>query len=414
MRFFSWQNILISLAVASLIIAGGFFALSVSEHVIAPTAAVSIDIKNNESVYVPPQKLNNPPEIVKAIYVTGYSAGSSKYLDYLTELFKNTEINSVVVDIKGSGGEVSYKSGAADVKKYDLYNGAIRDIDALINFFHDQNIYVIGRISVFEDPLYSSARPEISVYNKTNTTDLSKPVLWRDRNKLSWLDPASKEGWSYTVSLAKDALYHGFDEINFDYIRFPSDGDMDALGFPVWNGTTPKATIIRQFFDYMRQELAGEKLSADLFGQTTVNKDDMGIGQLLENAFETFDYISPMVYPSHYIDGFIGFENPAEHPYEITKYSMDSAFARKTAYTEFLLAASNAGKIVEDKPKTLEKPLAKFRPWLQDFDMGAEYTANMIKDEIKATQDSLGAEYSGYMLWNPRNIYTEEAVLKVK
>lgn len=345
--------------------------------------------------YVLPQKLSNPPQVVKAVYVTGYSAGSKGYLNYLTNLFKTTQINAVVVDIKGSSGYVSYASGAPDVKKYNLYNGAVKDIDALVNFFHSQNIYVIGRIAVFEDPVYSKARPELAIYNKNETTDLSKPILWQDNNKLSWLDPASKDVWNYDISLAKDAFGHGFDEVNFDYVRFPSDGKTGNMDFPVWDEKTPMAGVIKSFFEYTRQQLAGQKISVDLFGQTTSNKDDMGIGQLLENAFENFDYISPMVYPSHYINGFLGFKNPADHPYEVIKYAMDSALTREN-----------------NVPAQVTIPLAKFRPWLQDFNMGAVYTADMVGQEIKATQDSLGDSYSGFMLWNPSNIYTQGAILK--
>ena len=145
---------------------------------------------------------------------------------------------------------MSYDSGAPDVKKYNLYDNAIPDIDALVRFFHDKNIYVIGRIAVFEDPAFSKARPDLAIYNKTETTDLSKPVLWQDNNGLSWLDPASKDVWDYDISLAKDAFLHGFDEVNFDYVRFPSDGKTENMGFPVWDGKTSKAEIIKEFFQY--------------------------------------------------------------------------------------------------------------------------------------------------------------------
>jgi len=373
------------------ILATGFsFVLNYTDYLSNKSAVVSSDVAVAISTSTPlppppPEKLINPPEIIKAVYVTGYSAGSRKYLNYLSNLFETTEINAVVIDIKDYSGLVSYKSGAVDAKRYNLYNWAIKDIDALVRFFHDKNIYVIGRITVFEDPAFSKVRPDLAVYDTEKTTDLASPepgrrVLWQDNNGLSWLDPASKDVWDYNISLAKDAFYHGFDEMNFDYVRFPSDGKTEVMGFPVWDGKKAKAEIIKEFFKYTRQQLAGEKISVDLFGQTTVNKDDMGIGQVIEDAFESFDYISPMVYPSHYINGFIGFANPAEHPYEIVKYSMDSAIARL--------------------------PLAKFRPWLQDFNMGADYTADMVKAEIKATQDALGVEYNGFMLWNPSNIYT--------
>jgi len=376
----------------------------------------------------PPEKLSNPPEIIKAVYVTAYSAGAKTYLSYLKNLFKNTEVNAVVVDIKGSDGYVAYASGAEEVKKYNLTNLAIKNIDELVRFFHDQNVYVIGRVAVFEDPQYAKARPELAVYNKAKTlrdasgqANLSQPVLWRDNNGLAWLDPNSKDVWDYNVSLAKDAFYHGFDEINFDYIRYPSDGNTKNMGFPFLDEKMVASETIKEFFHYLRISLPNEKISADLFGLTTINTDDMGIGQIIEDAFENFDYVCPMVYPSHYANGFRGFVNPAEHPYEVIKYSMESALLREKkliksqqdlAMKNSEPAGSPAASLQEVTDIMDPVLLTRIRPWLQDFNMGAFYTAEMVRQEIKATQDSLGDSYSGFMLWNPSNIYTQGAVLK--
>ena len=419
MKFSRWGNTLTVIVMLELLAVGVSFGLpyiKFGNQTVVPKIRASQVQKVFQPVYVPPQKLSNPPEIIKAVYVTGYSAGSRKYLNYLTNLFKTTEINAVVVDIKDYSGKISYNSGAADVKKYNLYDNAIPDIDSLVRFFHDQNIYVVGRIVVFEDPAYSKSRPDLAVYNKTETTDLKQPVLWQDNNGLSWLDPASKEVWDYDISLAKDALYHGFDEINFDYIRFPSDGKVENMGFPVWDEKIAKAVVIKSFFQYIRTSLPGEKISADLFGQTTTNTDDMGIGQIIENAFENFDYVSPMVYPSHYANGFLGFDNPAEHPYEIIKYSMLSAIIREKNLfdqeqsVDVTAVTSPATQPVMAPPPIATISLAKLRPWLQDFNMGAVYTADMVQSEIKAVQDALGDDFSGFMMWNPSNIYTEDAV----
>ena len=359
----------------------------------------------------PPAKLKNPPEIIKAVYITGWSAGSQSYLNYLTNLFETTEINAVVIDIKDYSGLVSYASGAPDAVKYNLYSYAISDIDSLVRFFHDKNIYVIGRISVFEDPAYAKARPELAIYDKEKDKEKTEDfqlnnsmelfnTLWKDNKGLLWLDPASKEVWDYNISIAEDAFYHGFDEINFDYVRFPSDGKTENMGFPVWDEKNSMSEVIKEFFLYLRNELEGKKISVDLFGQTTINRDDMGIGQILEDAFEYFDYISPMIYPSHYASGFAGFVNPAEHPYEVVKYSLDSAVLRENDFFGLSSVTESNNKIF------------KFRPWLQDFDLGADYTAEMVKQEIQATQDALGTDYKGFMLWSPSNIYTQGAILK--
>jgi hypothetical protein len=416
MQFSRWKNIIVVLIMVAVL---SFCAPLIFQEKIETIFQVSTDSdKQINSVVtneidlpqlplLPAQKLSNPPEIIKAVYVTGYSASQKNYLKYLSSLFQTTEVNAVVIDVKGSDGVVTYPE-------------LIPDIDALIRFFHDQNIYVIGRIAVFEDPKFSKTRPDLAIYNKAKTTDIAKPVLWLDNNGLSWLDPSSKDVWDYNISLAKDAFYHGFDEVNFDYIRFATDGNMENMGFPIYDGKKQRSKVIKEFFQYLRVQLVGEKISADLFGQVTTDNGDMGIGQLLENAFENFDYICPMVYPSHYISGFNGFENPAEHPYEIIKYSMDKAALRKIVYSKaqqnYFLQISEATGTPAYMSQTKELPeknnLAKFRPWLQDFDMGANYTADMVKKEIQATQDSLQDDYSGFMLWNPSNIYTSGALLK--
>ena len=436
MWFSKSGNLFVVLVMTAILTSGVALALRDKTYVFGQSASVSNtdntivagDTNQNNTIQTPstpltplPQKLSDPPAIIKAIYITGYSAGSKSYIKYVGDLLKNTEINAVVVDIKGSDGYVTYASGAPDVAKYNLSDKAIPDIDALVKFFHGQNIYVIGRIAGFEDPVYAAARPELAVYDKSKTTDLSKPVLWQDNNGLSWLDPSSKDVWDYDISLAKDAFNNGFDEVNFDYVRFPTDGATGNMGFPVYDAKTSMADTIKDFFHYVRTSLPDEKISVDLFGLTTVATDDMGIGQLVENAFENFDYVAPMVYPSHFADGFITFANPADHPYDVIKYSMDSAVAKENNFakqrqdlaTESTEAFGSPASLLQAlTPPPTPAPLAKYRPWLQDFNLGADYTSDMIKQEIKATQDSLGSDYSGFMLWNPENIYMQDAVIK--
>ena len=443
MEHYKWQNFFVVIVCLQILTVGASFILNDSNYSLKQPAGLSdvLPTTQNNNQVSPFQKLNNPPEIIKAVYVTGYSAGNKKYLNYLSNLFANTEINAVVIDIKGNGGGISYNSGAPDVQKYRLYNGAIKDIDELIKFFHEKNIYVIGRIVVFQDNVYAKARPELAIYKKDET---NKFVLWRDNSNWLWLDPASKDVWDYHVSLAKDAFYHGFDEVNFDYIRFPSDGKTKEMLFPAWNapsanstgslqadsgqGKKTKPQVIKEFSQYLRTNLAGEKLSVDLFGQVTTNKNDMGIGQLLENAFENFDYISPMVYPSHYVKNFLGFSNPAEYPYEVVKNQMATALARQINFeikkqelsttttapttSEIDINTSTSTIPTEVPPELIDKVKTKFRPWLQDFDMGANYNADMVKLEIQATKDALGENYNGFMLWNAGNKYTWGAVQK--
>jgi len=316
------------------------------------------------------------PAIIKSVYVTGWSAGSKNYINYLNNLFKTTQINAVVIDIKDSSGVISY-------------NTKIDNIDSLLNNLHKQGIYVIGRISVFEDSVLAKNRPDLAIYNKAETKDLANPVLWSNNNGSFWMDPASEEVWDYNIEIARDALNRGFDEINFDYTRFPTDGQLDNMGFPKWDQKVLKNIVIKNFFKKIRTSLPDAKLSVDFFGLTTISRGDIGIGQILEDSFDYFDYVCPMLYPSHFASGFMGFENPAEHPYEVIKRSMESAILRRKNYVSL-----DGGK------------LAKIRPWIQDFNMGAIYDANMIKEEIRGIFEPMGSDFVGYMLWSPTNIYT--------
>ena len=215
--------------------------------------------------------------------------------------------------------------------------------------------------------------------------------VWADYKGISWIDPGAKEYWNYLVKIGKESYNDGFDELNFDYIRFPSDGNMKDIKYP-FTGTTTKAVMMKNFFSFLNDQLkpTGATLSADLFGMTTTNTDDLNIGQVLENALPYFDYIAPMVYPSHYPSGFLNYKNPASLPYEVVKYSLDKAVART------ILASTTPYKI---------------RPWLQDFDLGATYTASMVRKQIQATYD---AGLDSWMLWDAANTYTPGAVLSNK
>jgi hypothetical protein len=403
MEFYKNKKFFVTCAVVSVLAVGVFFNKDLTKQTVSLVSST-----NSENQQQSDTTISKTPAIVKAIYMTGWSAGNGPYYDYLSSLFSSTEINAVVIDIKDSSGYVFYNANVPEVQKYKLYNYSIKNIDSIIKFFHDKNIYVIGRISVFEDPMYSQNRKDLAVYNTETTTDIFNPILWTDRKGLSWMDPASKEVWDYNIALAKDAVSHGFDEINFDYIRFPSDGDFSTLGFPIWDKKTSRSETIKSFFAYVRNQLPNEILSVDLFGLTTVSRDDLGVGQVLEDALKYFDYICPMVYPSHYATGFRGFENPAEHPYEVAQYSIESAYYRRKIFLYREIIKSKEGNNADfELDNTL---MGKIRPWLQDFNLGAVYTADMVKAEINAIEQFSKDDYVGFMLWNPRNYYTKEAI----
>lgn len=429
-------------ALALIIFAGGLFLFWKGPSVIlvsAPTASSSTPIlevpeagngrvKDNSDRggnpdIEPQQPLANPPSEIKAVYLTSWSAGSQKKVDYIINLIKTTELNAVVIDIKDYSGYVAYDIKVSEVERYNAQEIRTPRLNALIKRLHDEGIYVIGRITIFQDPILARARPDLAIHSKSKlTTDnqqLTTKTLWLDHKKLAWIDPAAKEAWDYNVNIAKDAVQRGFDEINFDYIRFASDGDLSDMKFPFWDEKTLKAKTINNFFKYVRESLPGVKISADLFGLATVQSDDLGIGQLIEGAYAYFDYVSPMVYPSHYAPGFLNYKNPASHPYEVVKYSMESALRRLKMYglgfknTSSTDEATSTSETLKSYDLNL-KPRAKLRPWLQDFDLGATYDAKMVKAQIQATYDAASSTpelLDGFMLWSPSNVYTKGALL---
>jgi hypothetical protein len=363
----------------------------------------------------PAQPLANPPAIVKAVYFTGWSAGLRRRVDYLVDLHRTTAINAVVIDIKDYSGNLSYEVSTPEARQYGAARRMIRDFDGLVNRLHHEGIYVIARLTVFQDPVLAEARPDLAVHRVSKLPKqekrgpLTADSLWRDRKGLAWIDPASRPAWDYVVSIGRDALAHGADELNFDYVRFPSDGDLNDMYFPHWDGKTPKHQVIREFFGYLKKQLPDARLSADLFGLAAVNDDDLGIGQVIEDAYGPFDAVCPMVYPSHYARKFLGFPNPAQHPYEVINYSMKEARGRLEDFSRPKPAPAKADGAAAPE---VEIKAARLRPWIQDFNMGAKYDAAMVKSEIKAVEDALGDRFAGYMVWAPSNVYTRQALVE--
>ncbi|MDR3558651.1 MAG: putative glycoside hydrolase [Candidatus Pacebacteria bacterium] len=328
------------------------------------------------------------PKSVRAAYFTSWAAGTPSFQKQMFSLLSasGTQLNAVVIDIKDYSGRIGY---AVDDPRFkdpsiDAIGSAqvrIPDIEQFLASLHARHIYVIGRIQDFEDPFALKTHPEWYV-KKANGT------LWKDAGGAYWIDPDNKSAWSYLVAIAKQGYDVGFDEINFDYVRFPSDGSVNAAVYDLPASTT-KAEAITSFFSYLHGQLSplGIPTSADIFGQVTSDTGDMGIGQHFEDVLPYFDFVDPMVYPSHYIDGFDGYQNPAAHPYEIVKFAMDHAVARAVA------ASSTPSKV---------------RPWLQGFDLGAVYTPNMLEAQIQATAD---AGLGSWLVWNAASVYTRYASL---
>ena len=319
------------------------------------------------------------PTNVRALYMSAWVASTPSMRQKIVDLVDSSKINAVVIDIKDATGRVSFLVNDPVISDTGSPKDLIKDISGLIQTLHEKNIYVIGRISVFQDPYLTKLKPEWAI--KTKSTG----AVWKDRKGLSFLDPTKQDVWNYVVHLAQYSHNQGFDEINFDYIRFPSDGNISDISYPTSAGS--KSEAIEQFFIHLHDEMKNSEIttSADLFGLTTEAKDDMGIGQVLEKALPHFDFIAPMIYPSHYPKGYQGFKNPAEKPYDVVSIAMKKGVERAVA---------------------LGMDATKFRPWIQDFNMGATYTAAMVQDQIRALSEQ---GIDSYMVWDPANTYTTEA-----
>jgi hypothetical protein len=320
------------------------------------------------------------PGTVKGIYITASTASSKKRYGELLDLVDRTELNSVVIDIKADGGAPAFapEDSAIAASTSTILLPPLEELTAEL---HRRGIYAIARIPVFEDPWFAEHSPWGLKTANGN--------LWTNRKGVRWTDPAAEGVWAYHASLAREAWRRGFDEIQFDYIRFPTDGDVEAIVYPVWDGAEPKRQVIRRFFRYLHEELETKDIpvSVDLFGYTVrLDENDLGIGQHTADALPYVTAVSPMVYPSHYYAGSYGLENPALHPGEIVEKSME--IGRQ------LMASSSPSR-------------GSIRPWLQDFDIGAVYDAAKVRAQIDAAEEG-GA--SGWLLWNARNVYTEEAL----
>lgn len=385
------------LLLAGALAVGGFFYFAFMMPVVYTATGKVAKVANKNSVAsttstssgqataTPAVRHLATPKPVKAIYMTACVASMPSLRSRLVKLANTTEINAIMINIKDETGGVSFKTGNPLFKSATSIGCSVPDLKQFVEELHRNNIYAIGRIAVFQDPHFVKLHPEYAVKRA------SDGAVWRDRKGISWLDVKAKPVWDYTAALAKETYDLGFDEINFDYIRFPSDGNMNDIAYPYYRrAEQTKAEALKSFFVYLHSQMtsAGIPTSVDLFGMTATNKDDLGIGQVLENALPYFDYVAPMVYPSHWPAGWNGFKKPATVPYEVIKISMG--------------AAVNKARMASSSP-------AKLRPWLQDFDLGADYTAPMIRAQIKATYD-VGLD--SWMIWDPKNVYTAGAYVQ--
>lgn len=333
------------------------------------------------------------PYKVKGVYMTGWSAGGSKF-QKIVDLLDRSPLNAVVIDVKEDKGDITYRSDIPLVHEiHSDHTRYIQDIDHILEVLHEKNIYTIARIVSFKDPYMAGAKQDWSMQKKTGG-------VWKDRKGVMWVDPYRKEQWDYNLSVAIEVAKKGFDEIQLDYVRFPENGKKvdQEVAFHDPQGRS-KEVLIRDFIRYVRENLKPYSVffSADVFGLVPSVSDDMGIGQKWELITPEVDYISPMAYPSHYAKHTYGIAIPDAHPYETVRGTLLDALKKD--------AALHAKGI-----KT-----SVIRPWLQDFTASylprgewIHYTGKEVLAQVKAGNE-LGID--SFMLWDPRNNFSTDAWL---
>ena len=320
---------------------------------------------------------------VKGLYVTGPVAGSSRF-DEILEIIDSTGINAVVLDVKNDEGQVTFEMSSGHPSDIGACVGYIRDIDATLQELKDRDVYVIGRIACFKDPVLAEADADCAL----KTSD-GRAVT--DGEGLAWVNPCNEQTWEYLIGIAEYCADIGFDEIQYDYVRFPV-GDVAAQAdYGVELGDTDKHGYIEGFLQLASERIhaKGIPVTADVFGTVIGNEVDVGmVGQDYVKLAECVDALCPMVYPSHYGNGVYGIPVPDARPY-------DTVYAALTSSSEELSSVDISDRAI-------------VRPWLQAFTATwvpghISYDEEQIKDQIRAVED---AGYESWILWNAKNNYT--------
>ncbi len=325
----------------------------------------------------------------KGIYVTGPVAGSEERMNELISLVNDTELNTMVIDIKNDSGEITYKMEHDLVEEIGAGINYIRDIKQLIKELKEQDIYLIARIVAFKDPMLAEKKLEFSLKNADGS-------LFRDKAGLGWINPYNKGVWEYLIGVSQEAIDLGFDEIQFDYIRFSTDSRMESVDFGPEAEGKSKSDIITEFTQYAYEKLSPHAyVSADVYGAIIDSVVDQEIvGQNYLEMAKHLDYICPMIYPSHYADGSYGIDHPDLEPYNLILASLEKS-------KEVLSQVPDGSHV------------AKVRSWLQDFTASwvanyQNYGPKQIRDQVEGVYDS---GYQEWILWNGSNRYTKDGLL---
>lgn len=327
------------------------------------------------------------PVEAKGIFVTGAVAGTEKTMPALTQMVENSSLNAMVIDVKNDAGEVTYKMGLPLSQETGAETRYVSDMPKLLRQLKEKGIYLIARIVAFKDPILAEQKPEYAVKNADGS-------VFHDNNGLAWVNPYNEEVWDYLIDLSRQAAEIGFDEIQYDYIRFSTAKGISEADFGAESEGKTKQDAINGFLTRAYETLApmGVYVSADVFGTIICNESDGRlIGQDYVEMAKHCDYICPMVYPSHYVDHAYGIAVPDAKPYDLI----------------YAAVADGESKLNKARKMDASVHIAKQRPWLQAF------TATWVKGHItyrgKQLQDQVaGAADAGvqeWLLWNASNNY---------
>ena len=307
---------------------------------------------------------------IHGLYMTGWTAGSDRFYE-LVDYMERTGLNAAVIDVQDDDGHISWETEIPLAREIGANENKIPDIEKRLQLLKAKGIYTIGRIVVYADPLLGRTRPDMAIQGGS----------FVDTRGIRWPDPYNKAVWEYKVAIAKEAARRGFDEIQFDYIRFP---EHRIEGYNYHVPVSQRTDAIIGFLQYARQELhpLGVFIAADVFGLTTTvsEGDDMEIGQDYARMAGVVDYMLPMVYPSHYAPGTYGVGDPNADPGRIVYESLVGAQKRTWGMDPTI-----------------------HRPWIQDFDYGKHYTAADVEAQIRGLAQ---AGIYQWILWDPNNRYT--------
>ncbi len=351
-------------------------------------APLLVKLPGFEKAWIPPTRgaveAVLKPQTIKAAYLTYFGFGDRGIRNRVLDLAARTELNAVVIDVKGDRGWILYPTEIEQALAVGAQGPATqRDFDAMMADLKARGIYTIARIVTFKDNVLARSRPDLAIID----TRTGKP--WMDNEKLAWVDPFREEVWGYNIAIGKEAIRRGFDEVQFDYVRFPTDGRLAATRYSKPNTRETRLPTIAAFLERARRELGatGAFVSADVFGYTAFNENDTDIGQRIEELAPHLDFICPMVYPSGYHKGIPGYPNPVMVPYRVVHESVR-------------LIRKRAGVNV-----------VRVRPWLQDFkDYAFDrriFGVPEVQAQIRGAEEGGG---HGWMLWNPKNDYTGAAL----